>query len=146
MTVEERLAAVERALTDGEVEPAVLSDRATVERRLETVENRLDAVENRLAETEAGLDAIRGSRGEERRAIDEVERTAATALSTARRVERRVDADEPPNVGDARCDHDPQRPSLDPKPHNTEQDGSARASEPTPTAPVRWLRRLVDRS
>jgi tetrahydromethanopterin S-methyltransferase subunit G len=43
MTVEERLAAVERAVTDDEVEPAALSDAATVERRLDDLETQLDS-------------------------------------------------------------------------------------------------------
>lgn len=41
MSLDERLAAVERALTDDEVEPAARSEAATVERRLDAVEERL---------------------------------------------------------------------------------------------------------
>jgi hypothetical protein len=91
VTLDERLAAVERAVTDDDLEPAALSDAATVERRLDAVEDRLDAMAERLAAAEAGVDAVRGHVGHERSTVDDVERTATTALATARRVQRRLD-------------------------------------------------------
>lgn len=91
MSLDERLAAVERALTDGEVEPAALSDAATVERRLGTIEDRLDSLEQRLAAAEAGVGALRGQAGEARRETDQLERTTEQALATARAVEARLD-------------------------------------------------------
>lgn len=94
MSLDERLAAVERALTDGEVEPAALSDAATVEERLDTIEDRLDSLEQRLAAAEAGVGALRGQAGEARRETDQLERTAERALATARAVEARLDDDD----------------------------------------------------
>lgn len=96
MSLEERLAAVERALTDGEADPVDLSDAATVQRRLDEVGARLDSFEQRLAAVEAGLDAVRGQVGEERRDTDHLERTAEQALATAREVEARLDEGDRP--------------------------------------------------
>lgn len=96
MSLEERLDAVERALTDEEVEPASLSDAATVERRLQELEARSDRLETRLADAEAAVDAVRGRNGSERQADRDTERTAERALATAREVERRLDEETPP--------------------------------------------------
>lgn len=139
MSVEERLAAVERALTDDEVEVAALSEAATVERRLDDVEDQLDRLEERIASVEAGVDAVRGHVGDERRAVDEVERTAATALATARRVERQLDettarSDDLLDTQSARSSHGPV-PDLPTSESAESSDGVAR-----------WLDGLLDRS
>jgi phage shock protein A len=140
MTVEERLAAVERAVTDDEVEPAALSDAATVERRLDDLETQLDRYEDRLASVEAGVDAVRGHVGDERRSVDDVEQTAASALSTARRIQRQLDDGEgaelrrPPRT----------TPAFDPVPDGaSDLDGDESDTRPGVLA---RLRRLVYRA
>lgn len=142
MTVEERLAAVERALTDDDTEPAALSDAATVERRLDALEERLDAFERRLADAEAGVEAVRGHVGHEQSAIEDVERTAATALATARRVEQRRE------TGDDRGGPRPQeQPSLrEPTVDRGSEDdtASADASDTTRNGPRHWLDGLFE--
>ncbi|WP_255150679.1 DUF7310 family coiled-coil domain-containing protein [Halorarius halobius] len=91
MSLDERLAAVERALTDGDVEPAALSDAATVERRLDAVERRQADLETRIADLEAAVDALRGRAGEDDHDHREAERTAERALATARETRKRFD-------------------------------------------------------
>lgn len=79
----ERLRAVERALTDGDVTPADLSDPATRDERLDRLADRLDDIEGRLAEAEAGIQAVRGYVGSIRAVNREVERRADAALAAA---------------------------------------------------------------
>jgi hypothetical protein len=81
--LDERLRAVERAVTDDERAPADLSDAADLDARLSRVEDRLDDVESRLAETEAGVEAVRGYVGSVRAVNREVERRADAALAAA---------------------------------------------------------------
>lgn len=115
MSLEERLDAVERALTDGEQGPADLSDAATREERLDDAEARLDDLEERVAELEAATQAIRGYVGTVRSVNREVEETAEVAIATAERVERRLDEETPltrrepvvPDHVDARTERTP---------------------------------------
>lgn len=94
MTLEERLAAVERTLTDDEHAPADLSAPAALESRLETLESRLDEVENRLADAEGTVAALRGRVGDGP-ADRETEQVAQRALATAREAKRRLDEESP---------------------------------------------------
>lgn len=76
-----RLRAVERALTDGEVPPADLSDAAAREERLDRLAARVEDLEGRLARAEAGVEAVRGYVGSVRAVNREVERRADAALA-----------------------------------------------------------------
>lgn len=96
MEFEERLTAVERALTESDSPPAALADAADATDRLVACETRLDDVERQVADLEAAIQAVRGYVGECRREDGEAERTAAAALAVAERVERRLDAETPP--------------------------------------------------
>lgn len=78
-----RLRAVERALTDGDVAPADLSEPAAREERLDRLAARVEELEGRLAEAEAGIEAVRGYVGSVRAVNREVERRADAALSAA---------------------------------------------------------------
>ncbi|MDZ7747421.1 MAG: hypothetical protein U5K28_13325, partial [Halobacteriales archaeon] len=83
-TLHERLAAVERTLTDSETAPAALADEAMLQQRLVAVETRLDALEARLADTEGEVTAVRAHIGDARRVDEETERLAERALALAR--------------------------------------------------------------
>lgn len=97
MSLDERLAAVERALTDdAAVEPAALSDAAAVERRLVDVEAHHEELETRLADLEAAVDSLRAVAGEETQDLRAVEQTAERALATARETAARLDTETPP--------------------------------------------------
>ena len=96
-SVERRLDAVERALTD--------------ERSVERVDE-LDEIETRVAELEAAVQALRGYVGSVRAVNEDVERRADRALRRAEALER--------HVGPTEAD-----PETDPDPDPT--DGSADA-------------------
>jgi len=83
-TLDARLAAVERTLTDSETAPASLADEATLQRRLTDIESKIDALETRLADAEGELTAVRAHVGDARRVDAETERIAERALALAR--------------------------------------------------------------
>lgn len=88
--MEDRLAAVERALTESETPPAALSDATELEERVTAVEERLAALETELAELDAGLQAVRGYAGAIRATNREVERRADAALAAVEELEHRL--------------------------------------------------------
>ena len=83
-TLSDRLAAVERTLTDSETAPGALAEEADLQQRLATVESRLDALETRLADTEGEVTAVRAHVDDARRVDRETERVAERALALAR--------------------------------------------------------------
>lgn len=91
-TLEARLEAVERALTDGETAVAELDDAAALNTELAAANERLDDLENRLTEVEAATQALRGYVGNVRHVNEEVERRADAALATVESLEDRVAA------------------------------------------------------
>ena len=104
-SVERRLDAVERALTD--------------ERSVERVDE-LDEIETRVAELEAAVQALRGYVGSVRAVNEDVERRADRALRRAEALER--------HVGPTEANHDPDPdPDHDSNPDPDPTDGSADA-------------------
>lgn len=79
----ERLAAVERAVTGTDTGPADLSDEAAREERLAGLDDRVDDLESRVADLEGGLQAVRGYVGDLRAVNRDVERRAEAALAAA---------------------------------------------------------------
>lgn len=88
----ERLAAVERAITD-EGSVADLSTTAERDRRLEDLTERVEAVEARLDELDAATQALRGYVGSVRAVNEEIEQRADLALAIAERTERNATPD-----------------------------------------------------
>jgi len=86
-TLEERLTAVERALTDGESDFETLAEAGEVASRLETVERRLDDLEEQVSELDAATQALRGYVGNVRSVNRDVERRAETALAKVEEIE-----------------------------------------------------------
>ncbi|RQG91807.1 DUF7310 family coiled-coil domain-containing protein [Natrarchaeobius chitinivorans] len=90
--LEQRLAAVERVVVDGDIE---LDELAAVTALAETVselEERVDAHERRLADLEGTVQSIEGYVGNVESITDDVERQSAAAVATVDRLERRIDA------------------------------------------------------
>ncbi|MFB6219644.1 MAG: hypothetical protein ABEH77_10815 [Halobacteriaceae archaeon] len=83
--MEERLRAVERALTDGETAPAELEDAAAVRSALDEQAERTEALAERVADLEAAVEALRGYVGEVRAVNREVERRADAAAAAVER-------------------------------------------------------------
>lgn len=81
-TLDERLRAVERALTDRD-EPPDRSDEAELRRTVTDVAARVDDLETRLNELDSAVQALRGYVGNIRAVNAEVERRADAALAKA---------------------------------------------------------------
>ncbi|ELZ06133.1 DUF7310 family coiled-coil domain-containing protein [Natrialba asiatica] len=90
--LEQRLAAVERVVVDGDVALDELAELASVADAVSTIETRLSEHERRLAELEGAVQSIEGYVGNVEAVNDEVERQSATAVATVDRLERRVEA------------------------------------------------------
>ncbi|MFC7177198.1 DUF7310 family coiled-coil domain-containing protein [Halosegnis marinus] len=95
MTLEDRLDAVERTITDDDRGPADLSNAAAVERRLDALAERLDAMEDRLADAEGDVATVRGHVGNAERIDRETAQVAQRALAVARETEARLDEETP---------------------------------------------------
>ena len=79
--LEERVTALERAVTDGEGDAAALAEAAVTAERLEALETTVEDLEDRVAELEAATQALRGYVGNVRAVNREVEERADLALS-----------------------------------------------------------------
>lgn len=89
--LEERLAAVERTVVDGDHEVGDLADVATLTEEVERLADRLDDLERRLADLEGDTQALQGYVGQVQSVNDEVERRATAAFAAVDRLEDRVD-------------------------------------------------------
>jgi hypothetical protein len=97
---DERLRAVERALTD-EGAPDRIADTAALSGRVEDVERDVATVEERLDELDAAVQALRGYVGAVRGVNRDVERRADSALAKVERLETDVERrDQGPARGD----------------------------------------------
>ena len=98
---EDRLRAVERALTGSDATVADLGDEATAAAEREALESRVDDLESRVEELEAATQAVRGYVGSVRAVNREVERRADLALARASRAgDEAVDATGEPRDAD----------------------------------------------
>lgn len=86
-TLDERLRAVERALTDGDHHLAEIEHAADHHARIESLDERLGAVEDRLTDIEAATQALRGYVGNVRAVNREVERRADAALAAVESID-----------------------------------------------------------
>lgn len=124
-TLEKRLRAVERAVTETDRDLTGLADAAESAERLERLEERCDRLDARIEELDAALEAVRGYVGAVRAVNRDVERRADAALAATRSgddrdefeptdvaagepaprsVPREPLDDEPPDPGDLRRD------------------------------------------
>lgn len=87
-TLDSRLQAVERALTDGEIPVADLADAETLARRVARLEDVVDDLEERVVELETASRALRGYAGGIRAVNEDVERRADLALAKVESIER----------------------------------------------------------
>lgn len=94
-SLDERLRAVERALTDGDCDLAEIENAADHHARIETLDDRLTAVEDRLADLEAATQALRGYVGNVRAVNREVERRADAALAAVEADAENAEGDSP---------------------------------------------------
>lgn len=120
---DERLRAIERALTDGAGDCTDLADAAALASRVEELEDRLDDLAERTDELDAATQALRGYVGNVRSVNRDVERRADAALAQVDRLEARIDATgdrapEPPaaSAGDVRPTDADHRSGADSRP------------------------------
>ena len=85
--LEPRLAAVERALTDGETDVDGLSDAAALAARVDQLESTVGRLDDRVTELEAATRALRGYVGGVRAVNQSVERRADAALAAVESLE-----------------------------------------------------------
>lgn len=115
-TIDERLRAVERAVTDDDVAVADVDDAAALTVRLDDVERRLDDLEATVAEVDAAVTALRGYVGEIGHVNAEVEQTASAALAAVERLDEASGA--PPAI--ARVADEPRVPDAAPAPDESD--------------------------
>lgn len=106
--IERRLAAVERALTDGHDDPAALRQDAAVAARVDELEATTVDLERRVADLDAAVQALRGYVGNVRSVNRAVERRAEAALAVADDTspEGRADRNDRTRGADAPDDND----------------------------------------
>lgn len=88
---EQRLAAVERVVVDGDTAIDDLDEVATLADDVDRLESRIDAHDRRVADLEGKLDALDGFAGNVASVNDAVERQADAAVAAVDRLEYRLD-------------------------------------------------------
>jgi uncharacterized coiled-coil protein SlyX len=89
--LEERVAALERTITDGHADDG-LPEAARMDARLDELEATVDDVEDRVAELDAAVQALRGFAGGVRAVDEAVERRADAAVARVDRLETELAA------------------------------------------------------
>jgi len=139
--LEERLAAVERTVVDGDYELEELADVATMADEIDRLDARFDDLEERLVELERTVQSTSGFVSNVRSVNEGVEQQADAAIAAVDRLERRLDAIEgtltavdSSELQAAPAGRDGDRPGADrsePEPDETERGpmGSERSGE-----------------
>jgi hypothetical protein len=100
-TLEDRLAALERALTDDKHDLGALAADGEVATRVQTAESDIEDLTERVAELEAATQALRGYVGNVRAVNEEVRERADLALEAAERAESESTESDPTEVESA---------------------------------------------
>jgi hypothetical protein len=123
----ERVAALERTVTDGHVDEG-LPDAARMDARLDDVEATVEDVDDRVAELDAAVQALRGFAGGVRAVDEAVERRADAAVARVDRLESELEeiretVSSRNSVGDGEPYAGPTDPEPSPSPrHGTHAD------------------------
>jgi len=88
--IAERLAAVERAVTEADADLPSLADDAELTRRVDELEREIEELQDRLESLDAALQAVRGYVGSVRSVNEDVEARANTAVAGVESLEERV--------------------------------------------------------
>jgi hypothetical protein len=106
--VDERLRAVERALTDDGRDGTAPEDVASLAARLDAVEEQVDALTDRVDELAASTQAVRGYVGNVRSVNRDIEQRADAALAAVESLETRVEESNGESQG-AESRHEPRQ-------------------------------------
>ncbi|SDQ18890.1 DUF7310 family coiled-coil domain-containing protein [Natronobacterium texcoconense] len=142
--LEQRLAAVERAVVDGDAAVADLADLESTRSDLERLESRLEEFEHRIADLEGRTGALEGFTGEIRAVNDDVERQAATAVATVDRLERRLDALEEADGGVSESSKSADRADEVDSTDATDDADSGRTTSETEPSPGQTAERVLE--
>jgi chromosome segregation ATPase len=112
--VEERLDAVERALTETDADFSSLAADAELVERVESLADRVEVVEERIEELDAALQAVRGYVGNVRSVNEDVEQRANAAVAGVEALEARLDD----------IEADPRRPPSEETRRQSRRDGT----------------------
>lgn len=105
-TLEARLSALERAVTDGEHDLATLTADAEAAETLDRLDDRVDEMDDRLSELEAATQALRGYVGNVRAVNEDVRERADLALEAVESLDETTSHD-PEQVERGDTDADP---------------------------------------
>ncbi|SFC64721.1 hypothetical protein SAMN05444422_11321 [Halobiforma haloterrestris] len=157
--LERRLAAVERAVVDGDARVDELADLESALAAISDLEERLEEHERRLADLEGRTGSLEGFTGELQAVNEEVERQAAAAVAAVDRLERRLPASgDEDRYPDASTGH-PDRTESDPDdesnrkrsattagetPETSTAAGTGRSTSTEPNAPERTATAVVE--
>ncbi|MFC6988054.1 hypothetical protein ACFQJD_03715 [Haloplanus sp. GCM10025708] len=119
----ERLAAVERAVTDGDTDTRDLASAAEASARIDDVEADVADLDDRIADVEAELQALRGYLGGVSAVDESVERRADAALAAVSRLESQLVDD--PALTVERLDSGPVEAAVDGDGDDAEADDPA---------------------
>jgi hypothetical protein len=87
----ERVAALERAVTDGHADDG-LPDAGRMATRVDDIETTVEELDDRMAELDAAVQALRGFAGGVRAVDEEIERRANAAISRVDRLEAELES------------------------------------------------------
>ncbi|WEL17714.1 Putative pilin/flagellin, contains class III signal peptide [Halorhabdus sp. SVX81] len=90
-SLEQRLAAIERTVVDGDHDGTVLNADAISKVDIEQLESRLDALDARVADLESTVQSIDGYVSNVESVNEDVERRADSAIATVDRLEHRLE-------------------------------------------------------
>lgn len=147
-TLDERLRAIERALTDDDRDLTDLRDAAELTREVESLRERLDRAEDRLDELDAATQALRGYVGSVRAVNETVERRADAALAKAEALEanRAGDSKNRPPKAEGTCECErwpPDRRNLSLESHSRPASATQKSSETNRTGAFARVGRLL---
>jgi len=89
--LEQRLAAIERTVVDGDHDGTLLEDTGSSDPDIEQLESRLDALDSRVADLESTVQAIDGYVSKVESVNEAVERRSDSAMATVDRLEQRLE-------------------------------------------------------
>jgi chromosome segregation ATPase len=101
--LEKRIAALERAITDGEADCGALAEGAATAERVEALEAQLADLRDQVGELDAATQALRGYVGNVRSVNRDVERRADAALSKVESLEADQDGQASGEPAEQRC-------------------------------------------
>jgi chromosome segregation ATPase len=132
--LDERLAAVERALTDGDHDLTDLEAASETTARLDALEDEIETLDDRVAELEAATQALRGYVGNVRSVNEDVEQRATLALDKAETALAATETPQDASLRNEAGDTQPPQSSVTAEGHCERQPDDQHRQSTDPTA------------